>query len=182
MMPYVKALSHLVWHHMQLPISAIGALNRARFIYAPPRFEELNPHLLWDVKPPYPNAFGWQCSVYYYWYEYLRRHEGYRETCLNDGTGSCADEYVTFGNVHDLNFAEWWGERFWLFEEKRPVQRLKRAPPLDQRGFPLDRDVLYLEVDLTAPPSSLLREFRTDNVQCGFITPRVLPKLVSQRC
>jgi len=114
------------------------------------------------VKPPYPDAPGWQCSVYYYWYEYLRRHVGYRETCLNGGDGPNSDQFTTFGDVHALNFAEWWGERFWLFEEKRPVQRLKRAPTLNQRGFPLDRDVLYLEVDLTEPPARLMREFRAE--------------------
>ena len=26
--------------------------------------------------PPFPEAEPWQCSVYYYWWEYLRRHEG----------------------------------------------------------------------------------------------------------
>lgn len=147
---------------MKLPRSALSGLNRARFIYAPPRFDELNPDVSWEVKPPYPDAPGWRCSVYYYWYEYLRRHECYEETCLKDGDGPCADELVTFGNVHDLNFGEWWGERFWLFEEKRPVRRLKKAPSLDARGFPLDRNTLYLEVDLTAPPSQLFRELRAE--------------------
>ena len=147
---------------MKLPSAAIAPINRAKFIYAPPRFDELNPYVLWEVKPPYPDAPGWQCSVYYYWYEYLRRHEGYEETCLNDGVGPCAEEFVTFGNVHDLNFGEWWGERFWLFEERRPVRRLKGAPQFDVRGFPVDRDVLYLEVDLTAPNSQLFRELRAE--------------------
>lgn len=147
---------------MKLPHSAISAINRARFIYAPPRFEELNPHLQWAVKPPYPDAPGWQCSVYYYWYEYLRRHEGYKETCLNLGAGPFGEQFLTFGNVHGLNFAEWWAERFWLFEEKRPVRRLKKVPLSDARGFPFDRDTLYLEVDLTAPPSQLFRELRAE--------------------
>ena len=31
--------------------------------------------------PPFPEAEPWQCSVYYYWWEYLRRHEGYKRTC-----------------------------------------------------------------------------------------------------
>jgi hypothetical protein len=150
------------WHHVELPKRAIPALNRARFVYAPPRFEELNPHLLWEVQPPHSDAPGWQCSVYYYWYEYLRRHEGYEETCRNDGDGPYAAQFVAFGNVHALTFAEWWAERFWLFEERRPVQRLKQAPALDPNGFPVDRDMLYLAIDLTAPPSQLLRELRAE--------------------
>lgn len=147
---------------MELPRSVLNAINRARFIYATPFFAGLNPDVSWEVKPPYSDAPDWQCSVYYYWYEYLLRHEGYEETCLNDGIGPRADEVVTFGNVHALNFAEWWGARFWLFEEKRPVRRLKKAPALDARGFPLDRNKLYLEVDLTAPPSRLFQELRAE--------------------
>ena len=122
----------------------------------------VKPVQLWEVKPPYPDAPGWQCSVYYFWYEYLRRNEGYEQTCLNDGIGLCAEEFVTFGDAHALDFGQWWGERFWLFEEKRPVRRIKRAPPLDNRRFPIDRDTLYLEVDLTAPPSKLFKEFREE--------------------
>lgn len=118
--------------------------------------------MLWKVKPPYPDAPGWQCSVYYFWYEYLRRHEGYEATCMNDGEGPCSDQFTTFGDVHALDFGEWWGERFWLFEEKRPVRRLKQAPALDGRGHALDSEKLYLEVDLTAPPSQLFRELRAE--------------------
>ena len=147
---------------MRLARSAVSALDRARFIYAPPRFDELNSNLLWEVKPPYSDAPAWQCSVYYYWYEYLRRHDGYEETCHKNGFGPCAEEFVTFGNVHDLNFAEWWGQHFWLFEEKRPVRRMKQVPALNSGGFPLDRNTLYLEIDLTAPPSQLFQELRAE--------------------
>lgn len=147
---------------MKLPSTAVPAVNRARFIYAPPRFDELDPNSLWEVKPPYPDAPGWECSVYYFWYQYLRRHAVYEETCQNGGTGTCSEQFVTFGNVHELNFAEWWADRFWLFEEKRPVRRLQKPPMLDASGFPVDRDTLYLEVDLTAPPSQLFRELRVE--------------------
>ncbi|MDQ2091156.1 hypothetical protein [Marimonas arenosa] len=147
---------------MKLAGSAFGAVNRANFVFAPPAFEGLKSAFLREVKPPFPDAPGWQCSVYYYWYEYLRRHKGYEETCLNDGNGPCAKEFVTFGDVHALNFGEWWGERFWLFEERRPVRRLKRAPTLDSRGFPVDRDTLYLEIDLTAPPTQLFRDLKEE--------------------
>jgi hypothetical protein len=147
---------------MELPRSALSGISGALFIYAPPYFDGLYSNVSWEVKPPYSDAPDWQCSVYYYWYEYLLRHEGYEETCLNDGIGPRADEVVTFGNVHALNFAEWWGARFWLFEEKRPVRRLKKAPELDARGFPLDREKLYLEVDLTAPMSQLFHQLRIE--------------------
>ena len=50
--------------------------------------------------PPFPEAEPWQCSVYYYWWEYLRRHEGYKRTCAQGGRGRYAKLYEDFGNVH----------------------------------------------------------------------------------
>ena len=50
----------------------------------------------------------WDNSVYYLWWEFLRRHEGYKETCENGGDGKYAKLYADFGNVHEVTFKEWW--------------------------------------------------------------------------
>jgi hypothetical protein len=50
----------------------------------------------------------WENSVYYLWWEFLRRHEGYKKTCDNDGKGKYANLYADFGNVHDVSFKDWW--------------------------------------------------------------------------
>jgi hypothetical protein len=47
-------------------------------------------------------------SVYYLWWEFLRRHDGYKRTCENGGTGQYAKLYADFGDVHSGNFREWW--------------------------------------------------------------------------
>ena len=47
-------------------------------------------------------------SPYYFWWEFLRRHEGYKETCLNGGKGKYAELYKDFGNVHCQLFRDWW--------------------------------------------------------------------------
>jgi hypothetical protein len=47
-------------------------------------------------------------SVYYYWWEFLRRHDGYKSTCNNGGNGKYAKLYRDFGDVHDGTFKEWW--------------------------------------------------------------------------
>ena len=49
-------------------------------------------------------------SPYYLWWEFLRRHEGYRETCLNGGNGPLSDLYRDFGDVHSKTFREWWSD------------------------------------------------------------------------
>ena len=50
----------------------------------------------------------WENSVYYFWWEFLRRHAGYEHTCENGGKGKYADLYADFGNVYGLSFKEWW--------------------------------------------------------------------------
>ena len=47
-------------------------------------------------------------SPYYFWWEFLRRHEGYRITCLNNGRGEFSHLYKDFGDVHSPSFREWW--------------------------------------------------------------------------
>jgi hypothetical protein len=44
------------------------------FVYAPP-LKGKRPSNRRAVEPPYQGAPAWKCSVYYYWWEYLRRHE-----------------------------------------------------------------------------------------------------------
>jgi hypothetical protein len=50
----------------------------------------------------------WDNSVYYLWWEFLRRHEGYKRTCENGGKGEYEELYADFGNVHEGEFRKWW--------------------------------------------------------------------------
>jgi hypothetical protein len=50
----------------------------------------------------------WEDSVYYFWWEFLRRHDGYKRTCDNGGNGKYSKLYSDFGNVHGISFKEWW--------------------------------------------------------------------------
>src|SRR5262249_16591704 len=49
-------------------------------------------------------------SVYYWWWEYLRRNPQYRKTCESGGLGPLADLYKDFGDVRNDNFKAWWKE------------------------------------------------------------------------
>jgi hypothetical protein len=47
-------------------------------------------------------------SVYYWWWQYLKRSESYIKTCENNGDGPCASIYVCFDDVRGDDFEEWW--------------------------------------------------------------------------
>jgi hypothetical protein len=75
-----------------------------------------------DLKPPYSGAPEIQCNVYYWWWEYLRRHSGYKRTCEQGGRGKCSKLYRDFGDVHAPEFWEWWRQHNYLFAEPKPRQ------------------------------------------------------------
>ena len=77
-------------------------------------------------EPPYEGAPGWKCSVYYYWWEYLRRHTGYRQTCERGGDGEHADLFEKFGDVHATDFHDWWWKHLWLFTFVSEAQDVPR--------------------------------------------------------
>lgn len=86
------------------------------FVYAPPDFGDIFfPYR--RPNPPYPNAESWKCSVYYYWWLYLKRNADYRLTCENEGAGPCAEIYRDFGNLYVSDFRVWWDDHFHLFSE-----------------------------------------------------------------
>jgi hypothetical protein len=95
------------------------ASRRRFFVYAPP-LKGSRPSRRKPPQKPFKEAKAWQTSVYYYWWEYLRRHEGYRRTCDNGGKGKYAALYKDFGDVHSGEFWDWWTARQDLFCEPTP--------------------------------------------------------------
>lgn len=100
-------------------MSKLKRENRAYFfVYAPP-LKGVRPSKREAPQMPFRDAKPWQCSVYYYWWEYLRRHKGYRRTCEQGGKGRYAKLYADFGDVHESEFWEWWRRHDFLFGEPR---------------------------------------------------------------
>jgi len=122
------------------------------FVYAPPDFET-DFYAYRSPVPPYPDAPRWQQSVYYYWWLYLRRNADYRETCLSDGKGPCADLYRDFGNIYEVEFSSWWENHWHLFAERDAIVDATVS------DLQFDRS-LTLRLDLTAKRSRLLEELR----------------------
>lgn len=105
----------------------------------------------------------WQRSVYYWWYEYLKRNTEYQKTCLQKGKGKCSEIYKHFGDVNVLNFKEWWTENdrgAVLFAN--PLQHAicvlnnerVEKPPLKKDN------VLILEIPMDLPINHLIKQIR----------------------
>jgi hypothetical protein len=106
-------------------------------------------------EPPYAQAPGWQCSVYYYWWEYLRRHDGYRITCANAGAGDYAALYKYFGDVHISDFNTWWDTHLWLFTFVSEAQDIS----LSEKFF-LESEGIFLHVGYSRSKTQMLDAVR----------------------
>ena len=109
------------------------------------------------------SGIKWQESVYYLWWEFLRRHDGYEKTCNHLGKGKYAKLYRDFGNVHAGGFKEWWtkddrGAR--LFAEPAIPQSVVRLTKDDLATFCLEWDgenVLVFAAPLFLPKRPIQR-------------------------
>lgn len=138
--------------------------GRRFFIYAPPvkgRRRRDTGELISKRRlpnPPFKGAATWQCSVYYFWWEFLRRHEGYRQTCKAGGKGKFHKLYSDFGNVHVSDvFWDWWVDHQHLFCE--PKGRIVEECRFN-RHFEQDEDTMILSVPLEIRTTYLVKMFR----------------------
>lgn len=76
-------------------------------------------------------------SIYYWWYEALRRSSRYQRACRNDGRGM-AKLYAAFGNVVSNDFRSWWNQRVdgeqrgrYLFAEPISAEHVAELSPSD---------------------------------------------------
>ena len=46
-------------------------------------------------------------SIYYLWWEFLRRNEEYKKCCETDGKGPLNELYKDFGDVFNVKFKTW---------------------------------------------------------------------------
>ena len=133
------------------------------YVYAPPikgrrnkQGELLSKRMLPNA--PFRDAEPWQCSVYYFWWEYLRRHRGYAQCCAGGGKGIYATLYKDFGDAHaDADFWAWWRGHDHLFAEP-PARQL-----CELGGFEThtpESDTLYIQVPLEVRMPYLVDAFR----------------------
>ena len=112
-------------------------------------------------KNPAPEE-NWRNTVYYYWWAFLRRHDGYRECCEQGGAGPFAGLYADFGNAHTSTFKEWWnhpGRAKHLFAEPKSPHHFEILTEPPTREDLADPDVFYVKVPLNFPKRALQRYF-----------------------
>jgi hypothetical protein len=151
-------------------------VGRKFFIHAPPfkgrRSKETGEFLskrLKRIVPPFRDAEPWQHSVYYFWWEFLRRHDGYKACCERGGKGKYAALYADFGNIHEHNnFWQWWSEKadsaLWaeatrgemLFAEP-PARQIQLADKLSKKQT---ADTLTIHIPLEVRTTYLVKNFR----------------------
>lgn len=98
-------------------------------------------------------------SPYYWWFMFLRLNVDYKATCEANGTGKCAELYKDFGDIHNLNFKQWWTEKAYLFAEPKKGYRMKVATDISEIAPFNDAEVLNLVVPLTWSQRSLKKAF-----------------------
>jgi hypothetical protein len=107
-------------------------------------------------KNPKP-ALAWERSIYYWWFEHLKRNTSYHE--LID-TGSNSQICLDFGDVRSKTFKDWWKENdravFLFAEPLAKVVRLEDGQIVDN-----DQAILTLSFPLTLPKDHLRKRFES---------------------
>lgn len=99
-------------------------------------------------------------SVYYLWWEYLRRSDAYKMCCSSGGKGKLKNIYQDFGDVYSTDFKTWWqtNERgAYLFAEQLPpkFETIKVLP--DEVTM---NQVMLMQVPMALPKRLLMAEFQ----------------------
>ena len=117
------------------------------------------------INRPFHGAEAWQHNVFYFWWEFLKRHEGYKDCCDRGGAGRYKKLYADWGNIHAYeNFWKWWSEKInendtrgeFLFAE--PDARQIRIS--DKLAHSERSDTLLLAVPIEVRAAYLVRMFR----------------------
>lgn len=104
---------------------------------------------------------NWKNTVYFYWWEYLKRNTLYRQACESRGAGPCADLYKDFGDVRGADFKAWWtedGRGVRLFAEPRAEDMVR---VLEEGDAALSRqEALTISLPLSFPKRLLEKRIK----------------------
>jgi len=108
-----------------------------------------------------PKPIGYQTrSVYFWWWEYLRRNDAYARALETGRLGRFATVAQDFGDVRNSTFPEWWKARgVELFAEPEAVTSvtvLNGTDPLPDRSDP---DLLIFVIPKNLPKTHIIQRF-----------------------
>jgi hypothetical protein len=129
------------------------------FRYAPP-LTQLDVRVDESDRPtrPHKHAKPFECSVYYFWWAFLRENAGYIACCESGGMGALADLYDDFGDVRGDDFMRWWrsGARELFCEPPKGEIEFFIEPPVNH-----DNDNrLLLSLPMTGDLELSIKELR----------------------
>lgn len=116
--------------------------------------------------PFYPDETRvWRRNIFYFWWEFLRRHDGYKDCCNRGGAGRYKELYADWGNVHAYeNFWKWWSEEIattelrgeYLFAEPYEYRQIEEVQILKNQT----QDELIVSIPLEVRTAELTRSLR----------------------
>ena len=107
-------------------------------------------HPLFGKRKETQSGVWFERSVYFLWFEYLRRNEKYKAYCeKKKGTKTIAKLYEDFGDIHSVEFKSWWKETGrYLFCEQVDLERVEEiSSTKEYREYQAD-DVLTLAIPI----------------------------------
>ena len=89
-------------------------------------------------------------SVYYLWFEYLRRNSKYKAYCeTKKGSKAIAQLYKDFGDIHATEFKDWWNKTGqYLFAESVDLERVEEVASASQYAKCKKDNVLMLAIPI----------------------------------
>lgn len=82
------------------------------FRYAPPQAFRNQSSLEKLPNPPFPGAAPWQCSVYYYWFLFMREFQlkttEHEREMMEYVENPSLRIWEAFGDIKEVGFLEWW--------------------------------------------------------------------------
>lgn len=106
------------------------------------------------------DAVPYKNSVYYLWWEFLRKNSDYEKCCTSRGKGNLKSLYADFGDVHAGDFKTWWqmnDRGAYLFAEQSVPQFTLMS---NFENVIRDDLVLYLQIPLALPKRYLEQQFK----------------------
>lgn len=107
------------------------------------------------------DAANWNRSIYFWWWEFLRRSDTYKQTCLSKGRIGLTELFVDFGDVFEQTFKDWWNEDSRgarLFAEPLISEGVRRIGSVDE--WPSEQDLIVVAIPLRLPKRYLFKRVR----------------------
>lgn len=125
----------------------------------PRHFQYKHPTFGTKARPKPKSA--WEGTVYFWWWEYLRRNSEYLKCCDSGGTGKLANLHKDFGDVRGDSFKDWWtegGRGAALFSEPQAELSIRVMDKGQAAIDPLD--AFTVSIPLYLPKKLILRRFK----------------------